>query len=375
MSQPQDFIYLSPPHMSGREQHYIQEAFDLNWITSAGANITGFEQELGGYLGMHVAAISSGTAALHLALLALGIGPGDEVFCSTFTFVATANPILYVGATPVFIDSEPTTWNLCPSALEDALKDRVQKGKLPKALILVHLYGMPAQMKEIQEITARYGVPIIEDAAEALGSRYQGQLAGTFGIISAFSFNGNKIITTSGGGALVSADAKLVEHAKWLATQAKEHTPYYHHTTLGYNYRLSNISAGIGRGQLEVLEERVQQKRTVFQNYKRLLEDVQEIEWLPEPEGFFSNRWLTCITLKKGSSLTPEQLRLKLLEGLIEARPLWQPMHRQPLYHGAAYYGGGVADDLFARGLCLPSGSSLSLADQERVVREIKGAF
>ncbi|GAB2547049.1 DegT/DnrJ/EryC1/StrS family aminotransferase [Rufibacter soli] len=375
MSQPQDFIYLSPPHMSGREQYYIQEAFDLNWITSAGANVHGFERELGTYLGMPAAALSSGTASLHLALLALGIGPGDEVFCSTFTFVATANPILYVGATPVFIDSEATTWNLCPTALEDALKDRAQKGKLPKALILVHLYGMPAQIQEIQEITTRYGVPIIEDAAEALGSRYKGQLAGTFGRVSAFSFNGNKIITTSGGGALVSADPNLVERAKWLSTQAKEHTPYYHHTTLGYNYRLSNISAGIGRGQLEVLDERVQQRRAVFQNYQSLLQDLEEIEWLQEPEGFFSNRWLSCITLKKGCPLTPEQLRLKLIEAHIEARPLWQPMHRQPLYQGVSYFGGGVADDLFTRGLCLPSGSSLTLADQERVADVIKKAF
>ncbi|WP_210463486.1 DegT/DnrJ/EryC1/StrS family aminotransferase [Rufibacter roseolus] len=376
MSQKGEFIYLSPPHMGGREQHYVQQAFDQNWITTAGANVNGFEQELASYTGVPAAAaLASGTAALHLALLALGVGPGDEVFCSTFTFVASTNPIRYVGATPVLIDSEPITWNLCPNALEAALQDRQKKGKLPKALMLVHLYGMPSRMQEIQELAQHYGVPIIEDAAEALGSRYHGRLLGTFGKLGVFSFNGNKIITTSGGGGLVSSDPDLVEQARWLAMQAKDDLPYYHHTTMGYNYRLSNISAGIGRGQLEVLEERVQQRRKIFANYQELLQDVTELEWHHEPEGFHSNRWLSCFTIKKGSQLTPEALRQQLLAVNIESRPLWQPMHRQPLYQSCDYFGDYVSDDLFARGLCLPSGSSLTLSDQERVADVIKKAF
>ncbi|MGV3540918.1 MAG: DegT/DnrJ/EryC1/StrS family aminotransferase [Rufibacter sp.] len=376
MTKPADFIYLSPPHLTGREQYYVQQAFASNWITTAGAQVDAFEQELAAYLHTSSAsALSSGTAALHLGLLALGIGSGDEVLCSTFTFVASANPIRYVGATPVFIDSEPTTWNLCPTALENALKDRQQKGKLPKALLLVHLYGMPARLQEIMEVTHRYGVPIIEDAAEALGSRYRDQLLGTFGAAGAFSFNGNKIITTSGGGALVSANAELVTHARWLAAQAKEPVPYYHHTTQGYNYGLSNICAAIGRGQLEVLEERVQQRRTIYRNYQDLLSGIAEIEWLPEPEGSFSNRWLTCFTIKKSCRITPEEVRLVLLAENIEARPLWQPLHRQPLFQNCHFYGGAVAEDLFSRGLCLPSGSNLTFTDQERIANVIKKAF
>ncbi|MFC6997414.1 DegT/DnrJ/EryC1/StrS family aminotransferase [Rufibacter roseus] len=376
MSQSQDFIYLSPPHMGGQEQRYVQEAFDQNWITTAGANVDGFETELAQYLqAPAAAALSSGTAALHLALLALGVGSGDEVFCSTFTFVASANPILYVGATPVFIDSEPNTWNLCPLTLEKALIDRKQKGKLPKALMLVHLYGMPAKMREIVEITQHYGVPIIEDTAEALGSRFHGQLLGTFGAIGAFSFNGNKIITTSGGGALISADNQLVKKAKWLAQQAKDDKPFYHHSTVGFNYGLSNISAGIGRGQLQVLEERIEQRRAIFNNYKNLLQNIEEIEWHEEPKGFFSNRWLSCFTTKKGSKISPEDLRLALLKENIEVRRLWQPMHRQPLFQGAESFGGEVSEDLFARGLCLPSGSALSLTDQERIADVISKAF
>ncbi len=362
--------------MGGREQAYVQQAFDQNWITTAGANVTGFEQELATYLGVPaMAALASGTAALHLGLLALGAGPGDEVFCSSFTFVASTNPIRYVGATPVLIDSEPITWNLCPKALEAALQDRQKKGQLPKALMLVHLYGMPSRMQEIQELTQHYGVPILEDAAEALGSRYHNRFVGTFGKVGVFSFNGNKIITTSGGGALVSDDVALVEQARWLAMQAKDDLPYYHHTTMGYNYRLSNISAGIGRGQLEVLEERVQQRRTVFENYLQLLQDVEELEWHQEPDGFYSNRWLSCFTLKKNSGVNPEKLRLHLLAANIESRPLWQPMHRQPLYSSCDYFGDQVSDDLFARGLCLPSGSSLSFSDQERVAFILRKAF
>lgn len=376
MSQPPNFIYLSPPHMGGQEQKFVQEAFDLNWITTAGANVDGFELELADLLKVPaVAALSSGTAALHLALLALGVGPGDEVFCSTFTFVASANPILYAGATPVFIDSERASWNLCPKAIEKALQDRHRKGKLPKALMLVHLYGMPAQMQEILEITQHFGIPIIEDAAEALGSRYQNQLLGTFGKVGAFSFNGNKIITTSGGGALVSSNAALVEQAKWLAMQAKEPVPHYHHTTLGFNYRLSNICAGVGRGQLQVLEDRVQKKREIFRNYQNLLSDLEELEWQPEPEGFFSNRWLSCFTLEKDCKVKPEQIRLALLAENIEARPLWQPMHRQPLFKDADFFGGEVSDDLFSCGLCLPSGTTLSFADQERIASVIRKVF
>ncbi|AMM50342.1 pyridoxal phosphate-dependent aminotransferase [Rufibacter sp. DG15C] len=376
MSVNQDFIYLSPPHMGGREQHYIQEAFDQNWITTAGANVDSFEKELSSYVGMpHAAALSSGTAALHLALLALGIGHGDEVFCSSFTFVASTNPIRYVGATPVLIDSEPSTWNLCPKELEQALHSRQQKGKLPKALILVHLYGMPSRMQEILDLCQHHGVPVIEDAAEALGSTYNGQQMGSFGVAGFYSFNGNKIITTSGGGALVSKDQALVEKAKWLATQAKEPTPHYHHTTIGYNYRLSNICAGIGRGQLGVLEDRVQQKRQVFNQYQTLLQDIAEIQWQPEPEGFVSNRWLSCFTVKKGSFITPEKIRLALLAEQIESRPLWQPMHQQPLYESCDYFGENVSNDLFARGLCLPSGTQLTIQQQERVAEVIKKCF
>lgn len=363
--------------MSGREQRYVQEAFQENWITTAGANVDGFEQELASYLSMpNAAALSSGTAALHLALVTLNIGPGDEVFCSSFTFAASANPILYVGATPVFIDSEPGTWNMCPALLEEALQARQKEGKLPKAILLVHLYGMPARMQEIQEIALRYDVPLVEDAAEALGSKYQGQQMGTFGAIGIFSFNGNKIITTSGGGALVAQDTVLVERAKWLAMQAKEPFPYYHHTTLGYNYRLSNICAGIGRGQLEVLDLRVKQRRDIFAYYKELLQDLEELEWQEEPEiGFFSNRWLSCLLVKESSTVTASDVRLQLQAANIESRPLWQPMHRQPLFENCATYGGAVSDDLFARGLCLPSGSSLTTADQERVAAAIRQAF
>ncbi|WP_207435317.1 DegT/DnrJ/EryC1/StrS family aminotransferase [Sabulibacter ruber] len=376
MSNSQDFIYLSPPHMGGKEQCYVQQAFDLNWITTAGANVDGFERELASYLQLPaVAALASGTAALHLALLALGVGPGDEVFCSTFTFVASTNPIRYVGATPVFIESEPTTWNLCPTALEQALENRHRNGKLPKALMLVHLYGMPAQLQEIQEIAQQYKVPIIEDAAEALGSRYKEQLLGTFGKVGAFSFNGNKIITTSGGGALVSSEEEIIQQTRWLAMHAKDSLPYYHHTIMGYNYRLSNLCAGVGRGQLEVLEERVQQRRKVFENYRQLLQDVEELEWQTEPDGFFSNRWLSCFTIRQGSRITPEELRLQLLAANMESRPLWQPMHLQPLYQGCDYFGEHTSDDLFNRGLCLPSGSSLSVSDQERVAEVIRKAF
>ncbi|QHL87483.1 pyridoxal phosphate-dependent aminotransferase [Nibribacter ruber] len=376
MSANQDFIYLSPPHMGGREQHYIQEAFDQNWITTAGANVDGFEKELASYVGVpHAAVLSSGTAALHLALLTMGIGEGDEVFCSSFTFVASTNPIKYVGATPVLIDSELTTWNLCPKALEQAMQSRQQKGKLPKALILVHLYGMPSRMQEILELCQHYGVQVIEDAAEALGSTYKNQQMGTFGEAGFFSFNGNKIITTSGGGALISQNKDLVEKAKWLATQAKEPTPHYHHTTMGFNYRLSNICAGIGRGQLEVLEERVQQKRLVFANYQTLLQDLEEIQWQPEPKGSLSNRWLSCFTIQKGSAVTPEKIRLALLADQIESRPLWQPMHQQPLYQGCDYFGENVSDDLFARGLCLPSGTKLTMSLQERIASIIRKAF
>jgi pyridoxal phosphate-dependent aminotransferase EpsN len=376
MSANQDFIYLSPPHMGGKEQRYIQEAFDQNWITTAGANVDDFEKELATYVGTpYAVALSSGTAALHLALLAMGIGAGDEVFCSSFTFVASTNPIKYVGATPVLIDSEPTTWNLCPKALEQALQDRQQKGKLPKALVLVHLYGMPARMQEILEVCQHYGIPVIEDAAEALGSTYQDQQMGTFGEAGFYSFNGNKIITTSGGGALVSHNQVLVEKAKWLATQAKEPMPHYHHTTIGYNYRLSNICAGIGRGQLEVLQERIQQKRQVFTNYQMLLQDLEEIQWQPEPEGCASNRWLSCFTIQKESAVTPEHIRLALLNEQIESRPLWQPMHQQPLYQGCDYFGENVSDDLFARGLCLPSGTQLTYQQQEQVADVVKRCF
>lgn len=371
-------IWLSSPHLSGHEQKYIQEAFATNWIAPLGPNVDGFEQDLCKYVGInHAAALSSGTAALHLALIMLGVGRDDVVICQSFTFSASANPIVYQGATPVFVDSEPNTWNICPDALEAAIKGEKSKGKRIKAVIAVHLYGMPAKMREIMEVCKRYEIPMIEDAAEALGSTYLGKKLGSFGLLNVLSFNGNKIITTSGGGALLSNDEHFIKKSRFLATQARDDAPHYQHSEIGYNYRLSNICAGIGRGQMEVIEERVAQRRSNFEFYKRELGNIEGITFQPEAEGSFSNRWLSCLVIdtKKTGGVTREEVRLKLAAQNIETRPLWKPMHLQPVFVGTPYYGGDVAEKLFQDGLCLPSGSNLTEEDLDRVATLVKHCF
>jgi len=364
-------IWLSSPHMGGKEQHYIQEAFDHNWVAPLGPNVNGFEEDLQQYLHIPAAAaLSSGTAALHLALILSGVGYGDEVICQSFTFSASANPIVYCGATPVFVDSEPDTWNMCPNALEDAIKARQALGKKIKAIIPVHLYGMPAKMDAILKIAERYHIPVIEDAAEALGAAINGKKAGTFGAFGVLSFNGNKIITTSGGGALVSDNAALIEKARFLATQARDAAPHYQHSHIGYNYRMSNISAGIGRGQMEVLDERVAQRRKNNQRYRDFFKDKKGISFQNEPdESYFSNYWLTAVTISPEDTggLTRETIRLELEKQHIESRPLWKPMHLQPIFADAPYYGGTCCEQLFENGLCLPSGSNLNDQDFERI--------
>lgn len=373
-------IWLSLAHMGGEEQAYVQQAFDTNWIAPLGPNVDGFEADLATYLSgdVQVAALSAGTAALHLALVLLGVGQGDEVLCQSFTFSASANPVRYQGATPIFVDSEPDTWNMSPLYLEEAIKDRIAKGKKPKAIIPVHLYGMPAKMDEIIAISKKYDIPIVEDAAEALGSKFNNIHCGVLGKISALSFNGNKIITTSGGGALVSQDEEIVKRTRFLATQARDAAPHYQHSNIGYNYRLSNVLAGIGRGQMKVLSERVARRREINTLYRKGLSDVKGITFHTEPaSAFYSNYWLTAIlfdTKLYGKSIR-EDVRLALDAANIESRPLWKPMHLQPIFESFPYYGGGVSDDLFERGLCLPSGSSLSDADIERVIGSIKKIF
>ncbi len=368
-------IWLSLPHLGGTEQSFVQEAFDTNWVAPLGPNVDGFEQDLSKYVGVgHAAALSSGTAALHLSLVMLGVGYGDVVLCQSFTFSATANPIAYQGATPVFIDSEAETWNMCPDALETAIKDQTAKGKKPKAVIVVHLYGMAAKLNEIIEICNRHDIPLIEDAAEALGATYEGKKLGSFGKLGILSFNGNKIITTSGGGALVSDDEDLIKKSRFLATQARDVAPHYQHSHIGYNYRLSNICAGIGRGQMQVIDERVAQRRANFIFYKNQFADVERITFQPEATGSFSNRWLSCIVIdpKKNGNISREDIRLALEAQNIESRPLWKPMHLQPVFKDAPYYGSNICEKLFEDGLCLPSGSNLSLEDKERVVVGIK---
>ena len=371
-------IWLSSPHLSGHEQKYVQEAFATNWIAPLGPNVDGFEQDLCKYVGVeHAAALSSGTAALHLALVMLGVERDDAVICQSFTFSASANPIVYQGATPVFVDSEPDTWNICPDALEAALKSEKSKGKKVKAVIAVHLYGMPAKMQGIAEICQNYEVPLIEDAAEALGSMYLGKKLGSFGLLNVLSFNGNKIITTSGGGALLSNDEHFIKKSRFLATQSRDDAPHYQHSEIGYNYRLSNICAGIGRGQMEVIDERVAQRRNNFEFYERELSAIEGITFQPEAEGSFSNRWLSCLVInpEETGSVTREDIRLKLATQNIEARPLWKPMHLQPVFDGTAYYGGDVAEKLFQDGLCLPSGSNLTEEELAKVMRVIKSCF
>jgi dTDP-4-amino-4,6-dideoxygalactose transaminase len=364
-------IYLSSPHLGGREEMYVLDALRTNWVAPLGPNLDAFELALGQTTGVgHVAALSSGTAALHLALVLLGVGPGDEVLCQSFTFAASANPICYLGASPVFIDSEAETWNICPDALETAIIDRIRLGKRPKAVIAVHLYGMPAKLREISGLCEKYAVPLIEDAAEALGSTYAGQPCGSFGRFGVLSFNGNKIITTSGGGALLSDDEALIQRAKFLATQARDPAPHYQHSEIGYNYRLSNVSAGIGRGQLEVLTERVAQRRANFDFYVETLGGLPGIGFQPEATGSFSNRWLTGITIDpdQADGLVPDQIRLALAAQQIESRPLWKPMHQQPVFAHCPMYNNGVSDRLFSNGLCLPSGSNLAPEDRQRIV-------
>ena len=370
-------ILLSTPHIGKQELQFVQEAFDTNWIAPVGPHIDAFEQEFSQVVGsQYSAAVSSGTAALHLALKLVGVGAGDEVFCSTFTFIASASPITYLGAKPVFIDSDRISWNMDPSLLEDALAKRAKIGKLPKAVLLVHLYGQSADIEPILESCDRYSIPLIEDASEALGATYKDTSPGTWGRAGIFSFNGNKIITTSGGGMLVSDDAELIEKAKFLATQARDPQPHYEHTEIGFNYRLSNISAGIGRGQLLVLKERVAARQRNFEIYQEALGDLPGIQFMPKTDYGTSTNWLSCLTFEpKIAGIDREQVRLKLLEKQIETRPVWKPMHLQPVFADCESINNGVAEDLFEKGLCLPSGSNLSDEDLERVIFEIKNAY
>ena len=380
-------IWLSLAHMSGREQEFIQEAFDTNWVVPLGPNVNAFEQSLRDFLvengelkieneGMRVVALSAGTAALHLGLILLGIQPGDEVICQSFTFAASANPIAFFEATPVFVDSEKDTWNMDPVLLEEAIKDRLAKtGKLPKAIIPVHLYGMPVKMEEVMEVANRYGIPVLEDSAEALGSAYKGKKCGTFGEYGVLSFNGNKMITTSGGGALICPNEEKAKRALFYATQAREQAPHYQHEKIGYNYRMSNICAGIGRGQMFVLDEHVARRREIHDLYVKLLNGVKGVKVMCQPEGgdFNSNYWLTCITVEpEEAGFTREDVRLALDEDNIESRPLWKPMHLQPVFKDAPFYGNGTSERLFEIGLCLPSGPTLTDEDVERVTKVVK---
>jgi dTDP-4-amino-4,6-dideoxygalactose transaminase len=361
--------------MGGTEQKYVQEAFDTNWIAPLGPNVNGFEKDLANYTGVKAAsALSSGTAAIHLALVMLGVKPGDEVLVSSFTFSGSVNPVTYLGAVPVLIDSEPETWNMCPELLERAIKDRISKGKKPKAIIPVHLYGMPAKIEKIMEIANRYEIPVIEDAAEALGSKYKNKALGTFGLMGVLSFNGNKIITTSSGGALISDNEGLMEKSRFLAQQARDNAPHYQHTEIGYNYRMSNVIAGIGRGQMEVLDKHMALRRENFNFYKSGLAGIEGISFLEEPDGdYFSNYWLTCILVdpEKTNGITREDIRLVMEAENIDTRPLWKPMHLQPVFKDCPYYGNGISDNLFENGLCLPSGSNLTGEDKNRVLKTI----
>lgn len=358
--------------MGYNEEKYVKEAFDTNWVAPLGPNVNLFEQALSGYLGegSHVAALSSGTAAIHLGLQLLGVGQGDEVICQSFTFSASANPILYLGANPVFVDSEPDTWNLSPELLERAILERMAAGKKPKAIVAVHLYGMPYKVVEIRRVADKFGIPVLEDGAESLGSTYHGVPCGTLGDIGILSFNGNKIITTSGGGALVTKSESVKEKAVFLATQARDNAPHYQHSTVGYNYRMSNVLAGIGRGQMEVLEARVDARRANYEYYRNTLAGIAGLEFPREPDGFYSNRWLTCILTP--SFETRERIRLSLAEADIESRPLWKPMHLQPVFRNTDSYTDGTSEDLFNRGLCLPSGSNLREDELEHIVALIQ---
>ena len=367
-------IWLSSPHMGGTELKYISEAFDTNWVAPLGPNVNGLEQDLESYLGQQtfVGALSSGTAAIHLGLVLLGVKAGDTVICQSFTFSASANPILYQGATPIFVDSEAHTWNLCPDALETAIVDCIAKGQKPKAIIAVHLYGMPFNADTIGGIAQKYEIPLLEDSAEALGSSYKGKKCGTFGDIGVLSFNGNKIITTSGGGAIVTKSKALKDKAVFFATQSRDNAPHYQHSEIGYNYRMSNICAGIGRGQMEVLDKHIGLRRDMNRFYVDYFADIDGVKVFSEPNSdYHSNHWLSAIVIdsEKLNGKTREDLRLALEKDNIECRPLWKPMHLQPVFEHYPYYGGKVAENLFEKGLCLPSGSNTTEEEKERIIK------
>ena len=376
----QSKIWLSSPHMGGTEQQFIKEAFDANWVAPLGPNVNGFESDLEDYLkeNIFIGALSSGTAALHLGLIILGVQAGDEVICQSFTFSASANPILYQGATPIFVDSESKTWNMCPVALEEAILDRISKGKKPKAIVAVHLYGMPFDADALSTVANKYEIPILEDSAEALGSTYKGQKCGTFGTIGVLSFNGNKIITTSGGGALVAKTKEIKNKAVFLATQSRDNAPHYQHSEIGYNYRMSNICAGIGRGQMEVLDNHVALRRKMHDFYVDYFNNIEGVTVFSEPsQDYYSNHWLTAIVLnpEKLGGKTREDLRLALEQANIESRPLWKPMHLQPVFEKYPYYGNLVAENLFNFGLCLPSGSNSTAQEKARILESLNLFF
>ncbi|QXP60675.1 DegT/DnrJ/EryC1/StrS family aminotransferase [Olleya sp. HaHaR_3_96] len=367
-------IWLSSPHMGGTEQNYIKEAFDANWIAPLGPNVNGFENDLERYLGQdkNVACLSSGTAAIHLALVQLGVILNDEVICQTFTFCGSSNPIAYQGATPVFVDSESETWNMCPKHLETAIKDRISKGIKPKAIIIVHLYGMPSKIDELLKVALKYKIPVVEDAAEALGSTYKGRQCGTFGDFSILSFNGNKIITTSGGGAMVCNTEEDKKQTIFYATQARDNASHYEHSKIGYNYRMSNISAGIGRGQMEVLDKHIGLRRDMNAFYVNLFKGVKGVEVQKQPNSdFYSNFWLSCILIHADAPFTKAQFQSVMEDANIETRPLWKPMHMQPVFEGALYFGDKLSEGLFKKGLCLPSGSNLEQKDLDRITKVV----
>jgi len=376
----QDKIWLSSPHMGGSERKFVTEAFDTNWVAPLGPNVNGFEDDLVAYQdeNVQVASLSSGTAAIHLALVQCGVVAGDEVICQSFTFCGSTNPIAYQGAVPILVDSEPETWNICPVHLEEAIKDRIALGKKPKAIIAVHLYGMPYKVKEVHEVAAKYDIPIVEDSAEALGSTYKGRKCGTFGRFGILSFNGNKIITTSGGGAMVCHTEDDKNQTVFLATQARDDAPHYEHTTIGYNYRLSNISAGIGRGQMEVLDKHIDLRRAMHHFYVDAFKNIEGVTVLSEPSNdYFSNHWLSAILIdaQKTKGITREDLRHAFAKANIESRPLWKPMHLQPIFEKVPFYGSTISENLFNRGLCLPSGSNLTNEDRKRIEKVIFTVF
>ena len=373
-------IWLSSPHMGGSEQKFIKEAFDTNWVAPLGPNVNGFENDIERYLEnqSHVSALNSGTAAIHLGLILLGVKAGDEVICQSLTFSASVNPILYLQATPIFIDSELNTWNLCPIALEEAIVDRIKKGKTPKAIITVNLYGVPYQTEAVRKVANKYSIPILEDSAEALGSSYKGQKCGTFGDIGVISFNGNKIITTSSGGAIVTKTKEQKDKAIFFATQSKDYAPHYQHSEIGYNYRMSNICAGIGRGQMEVLDDHIALRREMHEFYVALFKEIPGATIFSVPnEDYFANYWLTTLIIDplKTNGITRETLRLAFEADNIESRPLWKPMHLQPIFETYPYYGSKIAETLFENGLCLPSGSNLSIQECERIATVVRRVF